>query len=59
MLTRFGAQDGDQTTGGIIDFGLNEHSPDLGTNRALGLMSTSTTGSTTMALKLVNTSGKR
>jgi hypothetical protein len=56
-ISRFGAQDGDQTTGGIIDFGLNDNSPVLGTNRALGLMSTATTGSTTMALKLVNTSG--
>jgi hypothetical protein len=58
--TRFGAQDGDQTTGGVIDFGPNdgEEGPGiLGSNRALGLLSTGTTGSTTFALKLVNTSG--
>lgn len=55
--TRFGAQDGDQSTGGVIDFGLNDSGSLLGTNRALGLLSTSTTGSTTYALKLVNTSG--
>jgi hypothetical protein len=55
-ITRFGAQAGDQTTGGVIDFGPNDNGSDLGTNRALGLLSTSTTGSTTFALKLVNTS---
>jgi hypothetical protein len=59
-ITRFAAQDGDQTTGGIIDFGPNDGEDGagtLGTNRALGLLSTSTTGSTTYALKLINTSG--
>ncbi len=59
-ITRFGAQDGDQTTGGVIDFGENDGEVAqgaLGTNRALGLMSTSTTGSTTYALKLINNSG--
>ena len=59
-ITRFGAQDGDQTTGGVIDFGENdgEAGPGiLGTNRALGLLSTGTTGSTTYALKLINNSG--
>ena len=59
-ITRFGAQDGDQTTGGVIDFGENdgEAGPgSKGTNRALGLLSTSTTGSTTFALQLINTSG--
>jgi hypothetical protein len=55
--TRFGAQDGDQTTGGVIDFGPNDNGGNLGTNRALGLLSTSTTGSTTFALKLINNSG--
>jgi hypothetical protein len=58
-ITRFGAQDGDQTTGGVIDFGENdgETGPtSKGTNRALGLLSTGTTGSTTFALKLINSS---
>lgn len=56
-ITRFGAQDGDQSTGGVIDFGLNDVNGDIvGTNRALGLLSTSTTGSTAFALKLVNNS---
>ena len=54
--TRFGAQDGDQTTGGVIDFGPNDGNGITGTNRALGLLSTGTTGSTTYALKLINTS---
>lgn len=55
-ITRFGAQDGDQTTGGVIDFGPNDGPGIKGTNRALGLLSTATTGSTTFALKLVNQS---
>ena len=53
-ISRFGAQDGDQTTGGVIDFGPNDSGVLKGTNRALGLLSTGTTGSTTFALKLVN-----
>ena len=55
-ITRFGAQNGDQTTGGVIDFGPNDSVSVTGTNRALGLLSTSTTGSTTFGLKLINTS---
>ncbi|HEX3799417.1 MAG TPA: immunoglobulin domain-containing protein [Verrucomicrobiae bacterium] len=57
-ITRFGAQDGDQTTGGVLDFGPNDGPDITGTNRALGLLSTGTTGATTYALKLINTSGK-
>jgi len=57
MITRFGAQDGDQSTGGVIDFGPNDVNGGIkGTNRALGLLSTSTTGSTSFALKLINRS---
>jgi len=56
-VTRFGAQDGDQSTGGVIDFGLNDLGGGIvGTNRALGLVSTSTTGSTSFGVKLVNNS---
>jgi hypothetical protein len=47
--TRFGATDGDQTTGGILSFGL----PSSG-NRALGLLATSTTGFTAFGVKFVN-----
>ena len=56
-ITRFGAQNGDQTTGGVISFGRNDSGGANGTNRALGLLSTSTTGSTTFGVKLINTSG--
>ena len=57
-ITRFGAQDGDQTTGGVIDFGPNDVNGGIvGTNRALGLLSTSTTGATSFALKLTNSTG--
>ena len=63
-ITRYGAQDGDASTGGVIDFGLNDTGGPvssggiLGTNRSLGLLSTSTTGSTSFGLKLVNKTGK-
>ena len=56
-ITRFGAQAGDQSTGGVIDFGpLDSNGGIVGTNRALGLLSTSTTGSSAFGLKLVNNS---
>jgi hypothetical protein len=50
---RFGATDGDQTTGGQISFG-----PENGSNRALGLLATSTTGYTAFGLKLINGTGQ-
>jgi len=46
---RFGASDGDQTTGGVISFGAADS-----TNRALGLLATSTTGPTAFGAKLIN-----
>ena len=46
---RFGATDGDQTTGGQLSFG-----PPNSSNRALGLLATSTTGYTAFGLRLVN-----
>ena len=46
---RFGATDGDQTTGGQISFGLPNSS-----NRALGLLATSTTGYTAFGVKFIN-----
>lgn len=56
-ITRYGAQDGDQSTGGVIDFGDNDVEGGIvGTNRSLGLISTGTTGSTAFGLKLINTS---
>jgi hypothetical protein len=47
--TRFGATDGDQTTGGQISFGL----PGSG-NRALGLLATTSTGFTGVGAKFIN-----
>jgi hypothetical protein len=49
---RFGASDGDQTTGGQISFGLPDSS-----NRALGLLATSTTGYTAFGAKFINNTG--
>ncbi len=47
--TRFGATDGDQTTGGQISFGLPNS-----TNRALGLLATSTSGFTAFGARFLN-----
>ncbi len=56
-VTRFGAQDGDQSTGGVIDFGDNDIEGGIvGTNRSLGLISTGTTGSAAFGVKLINNS---
>ena len=52
LLSRFGATDGDQTTGGQISFG-----PPNSSNRALGLLATSTTGSTAIGAKFFNNTG--
>jgi regulation of enolase protein 1 (concanavalin A-like superfamily) len=50
--TRFGATDGDQTTGGDLSFGLPNSS-----NRALGLLATSSTGYTAFGVKFLNLTG--
>jgi len=47
--SRFGATDGDQTTGGQISFGLPSSS-----NRALGLLATSSTGGTAFGVRFIN-----
>jgi hypothetical protein len=52
LLSRFGATDGDQTTGGQISFG-----PPDSSNRALGLLATSTTGSTAIGARFINNTG--
>jgi len=49
LETRFGATDGDQTTGGQNSFG-----PANSSNRALGLLATSTTGGTAFGARLIN-----
>jgi hypothetical protein len=46
---KFGATDGDQTTGGVISFGLPGRS-----NRALGLLATSSTSATAFGAKFIN-----
>jgi hypothetical protein len=48
---QLGASDGSQTTGGIISFGTLDSGD---TNRALGLIATSTSGATHFGLKLIN-----
>lgn len=52
LLSRFGATDGDQTTGGQLSFG-----PENGSNRALGLLATSTTGATAFGVRFINGTG--
>ena len=49
LSAKFGATDGDQTTGGQISFGVAGSS-----NRALGLLATSSTGATAFGAKFVN-----
>jgi hypothetical protein len=53
IAERFGATDGDQTTGGQISFGLPNSS-----NRALGLLATSSTGPTAFAVRFINGTGQ-
>jgi len=52
LLSRFGATDGDQTTGGQVSFGLPGSS-----DRALGLLATSTTGATEFGVRFINGTG--
>jgi len=49
LAARFGAADGDQTTGGVVSFG-----PPNDPNRALGLLATSGTGPTAFGAKFIN-----
>jgi hypothetical protein len=52
LASKFGASDGDQTTGGVISFGLPGNS-----NRALGLLATSSTSVTAFGAKFINLTG--
>ncbi|MGO8698670.1 MAG: CotH kinase family protein [Limisphaerales bacterium] len=56
LTSKLGASEGDQSTGGIISFGLT-NSPSASANRALGLLATSSTGPTAFGLCLVNGTG--
>jgi hypothetical protein len=49
LSSKFGSTDGDQTTGGQISFGLPNNS-----NRALGLLATSSTGATAFGARFIN-----
>ena len=49
LASKFGASDGDQTTGGQISFG-----PPSSSNRALGLLATSSTGPTAFGVGFIN-----
>jgi len=53
LAAKFGATDGDQTTGGQISFGLPNSS-----NRALGLLATSSTGGTAFGARFINQSAQ-
>jgi hypothetical protein len=56
LTAKLGASEGDQSTGGLITFGLTD-SPAASANRALGLLATSSTGPTAFGLRLVNGTG--
>jgi hypothetical protein len=57
VSSKLGAHQGDQSTGGIIDFGTLSTNANIGgTNRALGIQSTSTTGSSAFGVKFINNS---
>ncbi len=56
LAAKVGASEGDQSTGGLISFGLT-NSPAASANRALGLLATSSTGPTAFGLRLVNGTG--
>ena len=49
LAAKFGATEGDQTTGGEVSFG-----PPGGANRALGLLATSSTGGTAFGVRFIN-----
>jgi hypothetical protein len=53
LTSKFGATDGDQTTGGAVSFGSPNSS-----DRALGLLATSSTGGTAFGVKFRNSAGR-
>lgn len=53
VSAKFGATSGDDTTGGDLSFGLPNSS-----NRALGLLATSSTGATAFGAKFINGTGQ-
>lgn len=55
LAPKFGASEGDQSTGGIISFGSTNGT--AAANRALGLLATSSTGGTAFGAKVINQTG--
>lgn len=53
--SKFGANTGNQTTGGVLSFGATNN---VTTNRALGLLATSSTGATAFGVKFINGSSQ-
>jgi regulation of enolase protein 1 (concanavalin A-like superfamily) len=53
LSSKLGATDGDQTTGGVISFGLPGDP-----NRAVGLLATSSTGPTALGARFINYTGR-
>jgi hypothetical protein len=56
LAAKVGASEGDQSTGGLISFGLTNN-PAASANRALGLLATSSTGPSAFGLRLINGTG--
>jgi hypothetical protein len=56
LAAKVGASEGDQSTGGLISFGLTNN-PATSANRALGLLATSSTGPSAFGLRLINGTG--
>jgi hypothetical protein len=56
LTAKVGASAGDQSTGGLISFG-STNSLAASTNRALGLLATSSTGPTAFGVRLINGTG--
>jgi hypothetical protein len=57
VAAQTGAQAGDQTKGGVISFGPT-NSLVTSSNRSLGLLATSTSGTTAFAVRIVNQTGE-
>jgi len=56
IAVKFGASEGDQSTGGLISFGSTNNAASSA-NRALGLLATSSTGPTAFGVCLINGAG--
>ncbi|HEX4119307.1 MAG TPA: hypothetical protein VH619_01670, partial [Verrucomicrobiae bacterium] len=57
VASKYGASAGDQTTGGDVGFGPT-NTPSAASDRSLGLLATSTTGSTAFGVRFLNLTGQ-